>query len=200
VTARLHPGAIVHVWDHLVIGLRDGTGVTGMLSLYAIAFSPELGGGHVCFLDRRERPRIVLADPIELGRRMQARLLAMGAPGSEEVVPPEAATFERHPTTDRMGWTIRGAVTTVEASWEALEPPVWVEGQAPAFREDEDIWACFVGARSATVTVDGDRLPGQPYDDAAWSPKLGRSMSSAHAALAEVRVTPVPAPLARAEA
>jgi hypothetical protein len=191
-TARLHGGAVIHVWDHLVIGLGGAEGPTASVSLYSIAWSGELGGGHVCLLDRPEQPRLVLADPVALGERMQRRLRVMGAPGSETLVEVEAATFERHPATvEGMVWTIRGATTTVEARWDALEPPVWVEGQAPAFWDGEDIWACFVAAREASILVDGVALPGAPYDDEVWMPKLGRTISSAHAALAEVRVTPV---------
>jgi hypothetical protein len=190
-TARLHPGGLVHVWDHLVIGLRDAVGPTCSLSLYAVAYSGELGGGHVCLLDIRDRPRVVLAEPVELGQRMQTRLRRMSAPGTATIVAVEPAAFVRHPaTTDRLRWTVEGQDTRVEARWEALEAPFWAEGRAPAFWAEEDIWACFVAAGSATVSVDGERMPGSPYDDPAWVPKLGRSLSSAHAALAEVRVTP----------
>jgi hypothetical protein len=191
-TARLHGGAVVHVWDHLVIGLRDAAGPTATLSLYAIAWSGELGGGHVALLDRRDHRRVVLADPVAVGERMLARLRAMSAPPSEDVSAIEAATFARQPatTSGALGWTIRGAATAIEARWEDLEPPVWVEGPAPAFWEREDIWACFVSARAASLTVDGRRLDGEPFPDAVWEPKIGRALSSAHAALAEVRVTP----------
>jgi hypothetical protein len=199
VTARIHPGSIIHVWDHLVIGLRDAGGITCHLSLYAVTWSSQLGGGHVCLIDRRDERRVVLADPVDLGPRMRERLQSLGAPGSVDVVPVEAAAFERHPATAAtLAWTIRGKRTTVEARWEALEPPVWVEGPAPAFWDREDIWACFVPAARATVTIDGIPAAGEPYDDDVWLPKLGRSLSSAHAALAEVRVMPVPAPPRRA--
>jgi hypothetical protein len=190
-TARLHSGAVVHVWDHLVIGLRDAAGPAASLSLYAIAWSRELGDGHVCLLDRRGRARVVLADPVELGDRMIARLRAMDAPGAETVVEVEAASFERQPAlSDRLCWTIRGTSTTIEARWDDLEAPFWVEGQAPAFWDREDIWACFVSARAASIVVDGERLDGEAFEDAVWEPTLGRPISSAHAALAEVRVTP----------
>jgi hypothetical protein len=189
--ARLHAGAVVHVWDHVVIGLVDADGPTATLSLYAIAWSPELGGGHVCLLDRRDRPRLVLADPVELGEGMQARLRAMGSPGAERPVPVIHASFERHPAgAAGLGWTIRAVSLTLEARWESLEPAAWVEGPAPAFWDREDIWACFIGATSASIVVDGVPIEGDPFEDPAWVPKLGRTLSSAHAALAEVRVTP----------
>ena len=51
----------------------------------------------------------------------------------------------------------------------------------------------FVGAPRARVTVDGVAAPGAPFDDDQWRPKLGRSLSSAHGAFAEVRVEPTSA-------
>ena len=48
----------------------------------------------------------------------------------------------------------------------------------------------FVGARRATLTIDGVEVAGDPFDDDIWLPKLGRSLSSAHGAFAEVRVEP----------
>ena len=199
-TARLHPGAVVHIWDHLVIGLADGDGQTALLSLYAIAWSPELGAGHVCLVDRRGLPRMVLADPVVLGERMQARLRAMDAPGPADRVPVTAAAFERHAAeATGLGWTIRTETSTIEARWQDLGSPVWVEGPAPAFRAEEDIWACFVPAASASIVIDGVRLGGRPFEDRSWLPKLGRALSSAHAALAEVRVTPASAVHARGD-
>jgi hypothetical protein len=41
------------------------------------------------------------------------------------------------------------------------------------------------------VTVNGLAAPGEPFDDDVWVPKLGRSLSSAHGAFAEIRVEPV---------
>ena len=49
----------------------------------------------------------------------------------------------------------------------------------------------MVGARRATLVVDGVAVPGVPFEDDVWVPKLGRSLSSAHGAFAEVRVEPV---------
>ena len=77
-TATIHPGSVIHCWDHLVITLRDEAGAqTGFLSLYAIAYSASLGAGHVALIDvtssdrrpvrghadRRSRPRPAPAGP-----------------------------------------------------------------------------------------------------------------------------------------
>jgi hypothetical protein len=188
--ARLHPGRVLHVWDHFVLGLRQGQAVTASLSLYAVAWSGELGGGTVCLVELPDR-RLALADPPVLGERMQARLASMGFGGPGGPLPVIPAHFERHAATSvGLGWTVRFGSSTLMARWERLEAAVWVAGPAPAFRDEEDIWACFVAAREASLTLDGRPIGGRPYDDDAWVPRLGRAFSSAHVALAEVRVTP----------
>ena len=49
--AAIHPGAVLHGWDHFVITLRDDTGRrSAFLSLYAITYSATLGAGQVAFL------------------------------------------------------------------------------------------------------------------------------------------------------
>jgi hypothetical protein len=190
--ARLHPGTVIHVWDHYVIELRDGDR-SAKLSLYDIGWSPELGGGQVAFLTGIGAAPSVMADPADLGHRMQRRLRAMGGVGEEIDAAVVPSRFERLPAgSQAIGWTIRpDAGPLVEARWLRPEAVVWVEGPAPAFWDREDIWACFVGAPQATITLDGSAVPGEVFQDGAWAPKLGRTFSSAHVALAEVRVEPV---------
>jgi hypothetical protein len=65
-----------------------------------------------------------------------------------------------------------------------------VDGQGGGFSATEDIWAMFVAARRASLTVGGIAVAGDPFDDDVWVEKLGRSLSSAHGAFAEVRVEP----------
>jgi len=205
--ARIHPGSLVHVWDHFVITLRRADGAETLLSLYAITYSATLGPGHVAFLRGfgldGETLAACYADDPSLGERMQARLRAMGGSGAELSGRPIEARFERHPyRAGSLGFTIHapdgpdapgapeGPRGPLVARWEAAGQPFWVEGPAPDFSPAEDIWACFVEANEASITLSGRSIPGQPYVDPVWLPKLGRALSSAHVALAEVRVTP----------
>jgi len=195
-TARTHPGAVTHCWDHLVITLRtpDGT-ESAFLSLYAIAYSATLGAGHVAYLEVASGPggpiALTLADDPELGRRQQARLAAMGDERMRASGDPVAARFEREPWgPDGFGFRIVAPDLTVQARWIPSGPPFWVDGQAGGFSDEEDIWAMFVEANAATIAIDGRPITGQPFDDPVWRPKLGRSLSSAHGAFAEVRVVP----------
>lgn len=197
-TARTHRGAVIHCWDHLVITLRDATGAeTAFLSLYAIAYSASLGAGHVAYVDIGSSPAgplaATLTDDLALGRRQQDRLAAMGDERMRRSGAPTLARFERAPYgSDGFGFRIVTDAHTIEACWQDLEAPFWVDGQGGGFSDTEDIWAMFVAARSASLTVDGAAVPGAPFeDDDAWRSKLGRGLSSAHGAFAEVRVTPV---------
>src|SRR5437764_7534859 len=83
VTARIHPGSAILSMDHSVITLGDGGRADGtetaFLSFYDIAFSATLGAGHVALL-RVPSAGVdaVFTDRLDLGRKMQARLLGMG--------------------------------------------------------------------------------------------------------------------------
>jgi hypothetical protein len=195
---------VIHVWDHLVITLRDAaTGAngahgaeTGFLSLYAIGYSPSLGAGHVALVEvpgiRTAGLAATFTDDVDLGRRQQDRLRAMGERRAAIRDAPVEARFERIPYgPDGFGFRITSTDRSVEARWEAPDPPFWVDGQNGGFHDSEDIWAMMVGTSHARLIVDGQEIAGVPFDDDVWIPKLGRSLSSAHGAFSEVRVTPV---------
>jgi hypothetical protein len=198
-TATIHPGALIHCWDHLVITLRDGDGsTTAFLSLYAIAYSRSLGAGNVALLEIAASPvgplAATLTDDPGLGLRQQERLRAMGDERMLRAGPPQLARFEREPFgPDGFGFRIHAGLGEIHARWNDPGDPFWVEGQGGGFSPTEDIWAMFVGARSAILTLDGVAVPGVPFEDDVWVDKLGRSLSSAHGAFAEVRVEPIDA-------
>ncbi len=191
IVAKLHRGRVVHCWDHFVIGLRGRAAAETTLSLYAISYSPTLGSGHVAFLDVADGPVLAWEDVHGLGSRMQARFRDIALPGRSVEAAVESARFERRSmTSEAFGFSIRSARSTLEARWTNPEPAFWTEGPAPAFWEHEDIWACFIDSPEAEIRLDGESLPGSAFEDDRWQPKLGRSLSSAHVALSEVRVTP----------
>lgn len=116
----------------------------------------------------------------------------MGDGRMDRASPPRLAQFEREPYgPEGFGFRIRAEVGEVKARWEAPGEPFWVDGLGGGFSPTEDIWAMFVGAARASLTVGDVRVAGQPFEDDVWVPKLGRALSSAHGAFAEVRVEPV---------
>ncbi len=198
-TARLHPGAPILEMDHSVITLRAGGrpdgAETAMLSLYDIGFSASLGAGRVALLSVPSMGvDAVFTDRLDLGRRMQARLMGMGMTMPMLSREPNVVTWlSRDPWVDGwFGYRFRAPGVEVVARWGDLDQPFFAEGPNGGFSAAEDIWSFFVGARSASIEINGVAAPGSPYDDDVWLPRLGRSLSSAHAALGETRITPDP--------
>jgi len=194
--ARIHRGSVIHCWDHLVMTLHDDEGESAFLSLYAVAYSASLGGGHVALLEVPRAPAgpiaVTLADSDEIGRRMQDRLRSMGHVRAALAEPPVRALFERLAWRGSgFGFAVRGGGYDVEALWGEPSLPFWVVGEGGGFSATEDIWAMFVESWAPALTIGGWRAPGAPFDDPAWQDRLGRSLSSAHGAFAEVRVEPV---------
>ena len=190
--ARVHPGAMIHIWDHLVITLRDGARETAFLSWYAITWSKALGAGNVALLEVPDLSlAITVADDPGLGERQQARLRGMGTSRAALESPPVRATFERSPFSPAgFGVRIATPTTVIEARWLEPSEPFWADGEGGGFSPAEDIWSAFVESPKARIAIDGVAVAGSPFSDDVWMPKLGRALSSAHAAFAEVRVIP----------
>jgi hypothetical protein len=93
---------------------------------------------------------------------------------------------------DWFGYRFKAPGLEVDARWAELDEPFFAEGPSAAFSETEDIWSLFVGARRGSIKVNGVAAPGAAWDDDVWIPKLARSVSSAHSALGETRITPHP--------
>jgi hypothetical protein len=193
--ARVHPGAPILSMDHSVITLRDGEAESGFLSMYDIAFHATLGAGHVALVTVPSAGvDAVFTDRLDLGRAMQRRLVGMGMTMPMLSREPVVVTgLWRDPWVDTwFGYRFRAPGIDFAARWSDLDPPFFAEGPNGGFSGTEDIWSFFVGARSASLVVNGVPAPGGPFDDDAWVPKLGRSVSSAHSALGETRITPSP--------
>jgi len=202
--APIHPGRILQCFDHFVIDLRAPDGAACYFTIYAVEYSPELGTGHVSFLRTRDANGaeldLTLTDAPETARRMQARLRGMeqaavdmsrgiGTSLTQDAIP---ATFHRHPwTEDGVGWTINApSGPTIEARWLAPEPPIWTAAMDGTFTPTRDILGMLAEFGEGSLLIDGDRVPGRPWHDPWWEPRVGRPFSSTHVALAETSLTP----------
>jgi hypothetical protein len=164
--------------------------------MYDIAFHASLGAGRVALVSvPAVRLDAVFTDRLELGRAWQARLRGMGNTDAMLSRDPIVVTgFWREPWVDgSFGYRFRAPGIEFTAIWQDLDPPFFAEGPGGGFSDTEDIWSLFVAARSASIVVSGVAAQGTPYEDDVWLPKLGRTVSSAHAALGETRITPVAA-------
>ena len=194
--ASIDPGTISHVWDHLVIALHDEHGAeTAYLSLYAISYSPTLGPGHVALLEATSADGGIaqlLADRPGLGEAMRDRLVGMGTERRGLAGGVRAAVFSRHDRPGGSSYEIRAEGLHVGATWDDLGPAARVDGSGGRLSPVEDIYLGLLDARHATIEVDGRPVTGRPTPDPAWIPKIGRPVSSAHIALAELRVVRTP--------
>jgi hypothetical protein len=188
----IHPGRVIHVWDHYVLDLA-GDGRSAFLSLYAITYSPSVGEGHVALLTFDAgggRRNLLLCDDLETGRRMKDRLRQIGYTRSSFDVEPSPARFTRTASALQMMWRIESDHSTIVGRWARLAPAFLVSAPAPQLVPDEDITAVFVEAGSGRLEVDESSIEADVETDASWIPKVGRPLLASHAALAEVRVQP----------
>jgi hypothetical protein len=202
--APIHPGRILQCFDHFVIDLRAADGSAAYFTVYAVEYSPDLGTGHVAFLrtrdERGQELDLTLTDAPAMASRMQARLRRMtetavdmsrgiGTSLTQAAIP---ATFVRHPwTEDGVGWTIDADEgPTIEARWLEPEPPIWAAAMAGTFTAERDILGVMAAFNGASLRIDGDAVPGRPWHDPWWEPRVGGPFSSTHVALAETSLTP----------
>ncbi len=198
-TARIHQGAPILSMDHSVITLtengRPDGARTAFLSMYDIGFHRDHGAGRVALVDVPSAGLSgVFTDRRELGEAWIARLQRMGHAEPLLARPPVVVNgFLRDPWVgDAFGYRFRASGVDFSARWSALGTPFFAEGPNGGFSDTEDIWSLFVGAAAATITINEVTAAGTPYDDEAWLPRLGRMVSSAHAAFGETRITPAP--------
>ena len=181
-----------------MITLRDGDRESAFLSWYAITWSRSLGAGNVALVEVQDGPEalaVTVADTDGLGDRMRRRLQAMGYERRALAGAPVRGTFERRPFgPDGFGVRISMQDRAIDATWRDPTSPIWILGEGGSFSPDEDIWAAFVESPAASLLIDGVPVTGAPFVDDQWVPKLGRALSSAHAAFSEVRVTPMRRP------
>lgn len=197
----IHPGDVVHTMDHHVMELRDSeTGSQAYLTVYSLAYMPEVGTGHCAFLRVRTQDHsgdvdLAFAETPGIGSAMQRRLQAILA--SDEVSlrtgidldrPPQPASFQREAGRDTYGYRIVGAEHEVTASWLQPEPPLFVSAPRGSLHRERDIVATMIPCWDARLAVDGARIAGRPFADDFWKQHLGRPFSSAHLALGETAI------------
>jgi hypothetical protein len=75
----------------------------------------------------------------------------------------------------------------VQMTWKDLQPPMAIEvGPDASATKQHDMYAVFLEARDAHITINGMALPGQVVDRQFF----GRTMSTAFLALSETWVNP----------
>ena len=204
--ATIHPGRPNLLMDHLQLGLRSAeTGEHAFyLSLYVVAWSHDLGAGHVALVRYRPEPSRkratdpggedgfdqILADNPDLGRRLRDNLRDVGYTRVDLSGEPRPASFVRSPLREpfHVRYLISAVGLEVDAHWEGLGEPILAYGPAPQRPESQDIWSVLYEAQVGAASINGRSIPGDIYPMEHWEPWLGRSLCSAHIARSEIVV------------
>jgi hypothetical protein len=90
-----------------------------------------------------------------------------------------------------VGWTIEADPgPLIEARWRQPEQPIWTAAMAGTFTPERDILGMLAGFGAADLRIDGEAVPGDPWQDPWWQSRLDRPFSSTHVALAEASLEP----------
>jgi hypothetical protein len=196
--ARVHPGVVHHSMDHYVMDTRTEDGaVAAYLSLYSLAYMPEVGTGYVAFVRVRDETgdlncEMVLAESIELGVRMQERIskliktsdVSLGI-GPNLEMEPTVASFERQGWTDGPGFRITAGTRSVDARWHNPGTVHWIAAPKGSLHHDRDILGTMIPFSNAELKIDSAPIPGNPYQDPWWQHRLDIPFSSTHVSLGD---------------
>ena len=86
-------------------------------------------------------------------------------------------------------WTIQTATDRIEATWTEIQPPVILDAPAPKFRQDCDVYSYLFFAAAASISLNEQATPGQPYITDIWQPSIGGDRSSCVFALSETFIS-----------
>lgn len=196
-TAVIHRGEVVHSMDHLVLELATPDDTIAYFTIYSLGLMRGVGSGNVALL-RVSTPDGILdrcfGETIDLAERMQHRLRGIRSDGGSVPAagtehPPLRASIRRIPSSgESETWMVGSEEHTISAAWSAAEPAFWLSAPAPAFHPTRDYVTTMISYRRAELVVDGITIDGEPHDHAGWEQRLGRPLSSCHAAWAETAI------------
>lgn len=138
-------------------------------SHWRVLWSPA-GAGHVLFLkgDVTGGAVRVYADNIALARWLQGEIESMLFPEfADQGIPVASAVFDRDGD-GRAYWTetVDTAEESVELTWHDFAEPFVLRaepGSVPG--RDHGVYSCFLPARQAQLTVNGQVASGRPYPE-----------------------------------
>jgi hypothetical protein len=187
-------GRLALVADHLVLALADPDPSAGddplfVLSWYSVAYADEAPAGNLAFLRLRGGgpfDELVVTDTPDLDVTLRGRLAPRSWPLADPARPATAGTFTRSPVRDRaMSAVIVTPAASVEVEWRDLAPPIVATGPVGS-DPPWDSSTVLLEAGAWTVRVNGAEIAGRAFPNEVWRPWLGRPLSSALVAIAEV--------------
>jgi hypothetical protein len=192
--AMVLPGRLALVADHLVLALADPTIRLGdepafVLSWYAVAYAAAAPGGNLAFIRAPglgPTGELVITDAPKLDRALRPRLRPRSWPMADPDQPSRRATFTRAPIRDGgVAATVTADDVAIEVEWRELGRPIVASGPVGSDPPWDSSTVLFEAGAWA-VTVNGSAFAGQTFQNEIWRPWLGRPLSSALVAVAEV--------------
>ena len=183
-----NPGTLMWTGQHWINYLREPGEETnsGMVSLWHTHYCP-LGEGTAVFIDIQGDSgfRGVCTDNRDIAGFIQnwmsgrGGLYAMGLPVLDAEIRREGDVLAVP------SWVIETEADRIEAVWSHLLPPVILDGPAPKFSEDRDVYSLLFFAEEAGISLNGKPVAGKPYVTDIWKPSIGGDRSSCVFALSE---------------
>jgi hypothetical protein len=172
--------------EHWVLMLRvpGGNEPDAIVSHFSLRYSPG-GEGNVAVvrLGGEEGFHAVCTDNPEAASFALGQFFENRVAYFRDDLPRVDAAFTRHGDTRRAsGWVIETEQHRIVTRWDITEPPVIADGP---FRSGSEMFTVLFFTHSASVELDGNPLPGQPFLRDIWRPSIGGDRSSCVFALAE---------------
>jgi hypothetical protein len=160
-----------------------------MVSLYHTRYSPA-GEGTAVFVDIADHPECLglYTDNREVAAFIQAMIRGRGNPFDREMALIDAHISRSGDIRVNPSWVIANGRCHITITWTEIQPPVIVEGSAPTFGSDRDLFSLLFFTNSAAITCNGRPIMGQPYQRDIWQASIGGQRSSCVFALAETMI------------
>jgi hypothetical protein len=189
--ATVHPGAVVAIFDHLIIALTpDGQPGPALFlfSHYRFRWADDGLVGELAFVELDGR-RFVLSDEPRMAATHAGRLSPAAWAGDAKPPLTIAPTVAAFTSSGFGGASVRERVAfddmVLELEWTNLAAPIFATGPAPRV-PSQDIVSVLIEAGAARATVNEADVAGGLFANDAWVAWLGRPLSSAVVAIGEV--------------
>src|SRR5205823_366239 len=154
-----------------------------LVNFYRTHYSPA-GAGHVALVvsdanvDGRgsDDVRAIFTDNVPLTQWVRHHLVRTpNHPFRDTSLPILPALFEASGMVgQRCVETIRADQHVITLTWTDFEPPLYFEGPRGTVGPSYDIFSLLFPAASASVTINGRSVSGQPYPREVWRASTGR--------------------------
>jgi len=180
----VNPGSLYWTGQHWMVYIREpgSDQDTGRVSVWHTHFC-EAGEGTIIYVDIPGAYRAACTDNREVAGFMDRWLRKL--PGPYDIDHLVDARIERRGDIRQdPSWFVEAEDHTILTTWTEIEPPVILDGPAPKFKEDQDVYS-YLFFSGGSILFDEKPVPGAPYIRDTWNASIGGDRSSCVIALSE---------------